>query len=149
MSLNPVQFGAEVIDQFGRYLMTTFPIADEAMEAQVKAHLSHDVGGERLIAKGPYVYLNRPFLQGPAVASLVAEPALGLHPALSHLFPFGSVHKHQELSLRSIKAGRHTIVATGTGSGKTEAFLLPLFDHGLHLRTETWPERLRQNLQLS
>lgn len=28
MSLNPVQFGTEVIDQFGRYLMTNFPIAD-------------------------------------------------------------------------------------------------------------------------
>ena len=26
--LNPVRFGREVIDQFGRYLMTTFPIAD-------------------------------------------------------------------------------------------------------------------------
>ena len=34
MSLNPVQFGAEVIDQFGRYLMTTFPIADPGMEQQ-------------------------------------------------------------------------------------------------------------------
>ncbi len=53
MSLNPVQFGAEVIDQFGRYLMTTFPIADQDMEAQVREHLRHDIGGERLIAKDP------------------------------------------------------------------------------------------------
>jgi hypothetical protein len=39
MSLNPVQFGAEVIDQFGRFLMTSFPIADPDMEAQVREHL--------------------------------------------------------------------------------------------------------------
>ncbi|MFH1532056.1 MAG: DEAD/DEAH box helicase [Pseudomonadota bacterium] len=134
MSLNPVQFGSEVIDQFGRYLLTTFPIADEAMEKQVKEHLRHDVGGERLIAKGPYVYLNRPFEQGPSVKSLAGEPGLGLHPALAGVFPYESVHKHQELALRSVKAGKHTVVATGTGSGKTEAFLLPIIDHCLHLR---------------
>ena len=68
MTLNPIQFGTEVIDQFGRYLRTTFPIADQEMEAQVRDHLKHDVGGERLIAKGPYVYLTRPFAQGPSVA---------------------------------------------------------------------------------
>ena len=96
--------------------------------------LRHGVGGERLIARGPYVYLNRPFEQGPAVSKLAAESELGLHAALAAVFPFASIHRHQELALRSIKKGRHTVVATGTGSGKTEAFLLPLIDHCLHLR---------------
>ncbi|MFO8074056.1 MAG: hypothetical protein R6V85_19530 [Polyangia bacterium] len=43
MSLNPVQFGTEVVDRFGRYLMTTFPIADPRMEQQVREALRHDV----------------------------------------------------------------------------------------------------------
>jgi len=134
MSLNPVQFGNEVIDQFGRYLLTTFPIADERMEQQVRKALRPDVGGKRLTAKGPYVFLNRPFEQGPSVKSLAADPSLGLHRALAGVFPFDSIHKHQELALRSVKNGHHTVVATGTGSGKTEAFLLPIVDHCLHLR---------------
>jgi len=134
VSLNPVQFGTEVIDQFGRYLMTTFPIADPGMEEQVRRHLRHDLGGERLIAKGPYVFINAAFEQGPSVAALCAEPGLGLHPVLRSVFPYESLHKHQELALRAIKAGRHAVVATGTGSGKTEAFLLPIVDHALHLR---------------
>ena len=134
MSLNPVQFGTEVIDQFGRYLMTTFPIADPGMEEQVRRHLRHDLGGERLIAKGPYVFINAAFEQGPSVAALCAEPKLGLHPVLKSVFPYESLHKHQELALRAIKAGRHAIIASGTGSGKTEAFLLPIVDHALHLR---------------
>jgi hypothetical protein len=54
MSLNPVQFGTEVIEQFGRCLMPTFFIADKAMAEQVREHLTHDVGGERLMAKGPW-----------------------------------------------------------------------------------------------
>ncbi|MBW2703779.1 MAG: DEAD/DEAH box helicase [Deltaproteobacteria bacterium] len=140
MSLNPVQFGTEVIDQFGRYLMTTFPIADPQMESQVKSHLRHDIGGERLIAKGPYVYLNRPFAQGPSIATLCAEPKLHLHSSLRSIFAFDSIHKHQELTLRHVKSGKHTVVATGTGSGKTEAFLMPLVDHALHLRDEKAPD---------
>ena len=141
MSLNPVQFGTEVIDQFGRYLMTTFPIADSAMAAQVREHLTHGVGGDdRLIGKGRYVYLNRPFDQGPSVADLCADKALDLHPALKSIFAFDSVHMHQELALRSVKAGKHTVVATGTGSGKTEAFLLPIVDHALRLRDAGEPD---------
>ncbi|NMC72417.1 MAG: DEAD/DEAH box helicase [Myxococcales bacterium] len=134
MSLNPVQFGTEVIDQFGRYLMTTFPIADRGMEEQVRRHLRHELGGERLIAKGPYVFIHSAFEEGPSVADLCADPKLGLHPVLKSVFPYESLHKHQELTLRAIKGGRHTVVATGTGSGKTEAFLLPVVDHALHLR---------------
>lgn len=95
-TLNPVQFGAEVIDQFGRYLLTTFPIADEAMEQQVQQQLRHDVGGRRLIAKGPYVHLSRPFEEGPSVQAMVDETGLELHPGLAKVFPWDSLHKHQE-----------------------------------------------------
>ena len=34
-TLNPVQFGAEVIDQFGRYLLTTLLVADLSLERPV------------------------------------------------------------------------------------------------------------------
>jgi ATP-dependent helicase YprA (DUF1998 family) len=134
MSLNPVQFGKTVIDQFGRYLLTTFPIADADMAAQVKAALRHRTDGLPLLYRGPYVNLNQPFEQGPGLDQLLADQALGLHPALKGAFPYDSLHKHQELALRSIKAGRNTIIATGTGSGKTEGFLLPILDHCFHLR---------------
>jgi len=140
VTLNPVQFGTEVIDQFGRYLLTTFPIADRSMAAQVREHLKHDIGGERLIAKGPYVYLTRPFETGPTVDELCREDGLCLHPAIRSVFSFASVHKHQELALRAIKNNMHTVVATGTGSGKTEAFLLPIVDHCLRLRDDKAPE---------
>lgn len=136
MSLNPVQFGTQVIDQFGRYLQTTFAIADRRLREQVAEELSHETGGERLIAKGPYAFLNRPFEPGPGMRRMIAEPGLGLHKALAGVFPYDTLHKHQELALRSITAGKHTVVATGTGSGKTEAFLMPIIDHALKLRDE-------------
>lgn len=131
---NPVQFGNQVIDQFGRYLMTSYPVADPRQEEQVRRRVRHGLGGERLIAKGPFVFLNRPFLRGPSLRQLAEDTELDLHPALPGLFPFRELHKHQERTLRSALAGRHTLVATGTGSGKTEAFLLPILDHALKLR---------------
>ena len=134
---NPVRFGTEVIDQFGRYLLTTFPVADERLDRQVRERVLGGVpgtSGERLLSRGPFVYLNRPFERGPELSALLAEEELELHPALAGIFPFEGVHRHQELALRAVHDGRHAVLATGTGSGKTEAFLLPILDHCLKLR---------------
>lgn len=142
MSLNPIQTGKQVIDQFGRYLLSTFPIAHPDLHRQFRQILQHGLGGERFLSKGPYVYLNRPFEQGPTIQQLIDEPGLKLHPVLKGIFRFDSLHKHQELAIRAIKAGQHTVLSTGTGSGKTEAFLLPIFDLCLRLRDEKAPPGL-------
>lgn len=138
MPLNPVRFGTDVINQFGRYLKTTFPLADPDLRAQMEAALRHQVGEEPLLYRGPYVTLNRAFELGPPLRDLIRE--LDLHPALASTFPFESLHKHQELALRSISGGQHTILSTGTGSGKTEAFLLPIINHCLRLRDGNQPD---------
>ncbi len=135
MSLNPIQFGEDVLEQFTRYLLTYFPIADKRIEEQVRARVLAPATGERMLVKGPYIQLNRPFEDGPRLADSLADGDLGLHPAPPGAFkPIEELRKHQELALRSIKDGYHTVVATGTGSGKTESFLLPIIDHCLHLR---------------
>ncbi len=38
---------------------------------------------------------------------------------------------HQEEAIQSIIANKHTVIATGTGSGKTESFLIPIVDYCL------------------
>jgi ATP-dependent helicase YprA (DUF1998 family) len=39
------------------------------------------------------------------------------------------LHAHQEEAIRKVRLGRNIVVATGTGSGKTECFLVPVLDH--------------------
>lgn len=40
-----------------------------------------------------------------------------------------SLYKHQENAIKSILDGKCTVVSTGTGSGKTESFLIPILDY--------------------
>jgi ATP-dependent helicase YprA (DUF1998 family) len=46
-----------------------------------------------------------------------------------------ALHKHQEVAIRrAVTHQRNLVVATGTGSGKTECFLLPILNHFLRER---------------
>src|SRR3989337_929193 len=40
-----------------------------------------------------------------------------------------ALYKHQEEAIKEVFQGNNVVVATGTGSGKTEAFLYPIFIH--------------------
>jgi ATP-dependent helicase YprA (DUF1998 family) len=48
--------------------------------------------------------------------------------------PFGAwrLYSHQQEAIEQILAGMNTIVSSGTGSGKTEAFFLPILNYCLH-----------------
>lgn len=89
------------------------------------------------LMKGPYISLSRTFRQGATLEQLVKEAVL--HPHIRQLSPYPSAYLHQEQAMRAIQAGRPTLVATGTGSGKTECFLLPIISRCLQLRDEDAP----------
>src|SRR5207249_3482018 len=64
----------------------------------------------------------------------------GLSSFAGQLFPAGrQLYRHQWEALREvIQNGKDLVVTTGTGSGKTESFLLPLFAQ-LARESATWP----------
>src|SRR5690625_4653621 len=105
------------------YLTTTFALADEDARAALEEFLADPEDG---IFKGPYVRLRLPFRP--------ADP--GWRDTLEWL-PGFTHYGHQaaafaRLSSLGLAAGKRpqpTIVTTGTGSGKTEAFLHPILDH--------------------
>lgn len=76
------------------------------------------------VTKGPFVEVKLPFAKGSNPSWFPGVP-LGFTP-----------HAHQERAFARLDATmghepRHTIVATGTGSGKTECFLVPILAHCL------------------
>ncbi|WP_367363499.1 DEAD/DEAH box helicase, partial [Mesotoga sp.] len=126
MSINPVVFSKETFESFTDFLISTLNIADEGLENQLKDLIAYDLlRGSRLV-NGPYIYLNRPFVKGKSIKEFTE--ALNLDPVLNTVFTYENLHKHQEEAAESIINRHHTIVSTGTGSGKTESFLLPIID---------------------
>ncbi|MCB9913191.1 MAG: DEAD/DEAH box helicase [Planctomycetes bacterium] len=130
--LNPIVFTESVVRDFLRYQITTYPLADAGLYAQLRALLSLDETRQSPLLKGPYVSLSRPFRQGPSVADLCQEGVL--HPHLANLVEHAHVYGHQEQAIRSIAGGHTTLISTGTGSGKTESFLYPIISRCLHHR---------------
>lgn len=112
-----------VAEEYRRFIRSTYRLADPALRRQFEEHVNQ----ADVLVKGPYVTLARDFASGATLDAVVAE---GLAPAELTRFawPFGAgpLHDHQERALRAVRAGRNVVVTTGTGSGKTEAFLLPV-----------------------
>src|SRR5664280_997887 len=97
------------------FLRMSFWSSTPGMEAVIERF----VKTEGAVFKGPYVSVSLPFRQG-ADAEFFPQVPLG-YPA----------HKHQEQAWVRLSGAKpkSTIVATGTGSGKTESFLFPIFDY--------------------
>lgn len=97
------------------FVRTTFSVTTPTMRHMVDELCDTP---DRLF-KGPWISVALPFLAG-------VRSAREHFPDLRIPFP---PHRHQEVSWERLKEFRSTLVATGTGSGKTECFLYPVLDH--------------------
>ncbi|RWE12784.1 MAG: DEAD/DEAH box helicase [Mesorhizobium sp.] len=74
--------------------------------------------------------LNPRYEAGPSVDDLVESGVLD--PATAQVFRFGSAplrfHAHQGQAIAKAKAGQSFVVTTGTGSGKSLCFFVPIVD---------------------
>ena len=77
MALNPIQFTREVVEEFRRYQLTAFPIADPRLAAQASALLGSGAFRDSPLTKGPYVSLARGFREGATLPALLLAVALG------------------------------------------------------------------------
>ncbi len=133
MALNPIAYTEKIVRSFLKYQLTAYPFADTRLHSQMRRLLNMDEVRHTPLLKGPYISLSRSFKEGAAVSKLVREKVF--HPHMRTVIPASITHVygHQERAIRSIHAGRTTLVSTGTGSGKTECFLYPIISKCLEL----------------
>jgi len=121
----------EIRDGLLDYLTTTFALADPDARLALAEFLSDREHG---IFKGPYLRLRLPF----RAAADGWQSILGWDIGLT---PYG----HQAAAFARLSSADlgpdkprplPTLVTTGTGSGKTEAFLYPILDHVLRARRD-------------
>lgn len=137
MSINPIAFAQEVNRQFLRYQLTAFPLSDKDLSRQAREMLGKDREESQLV-KGPYVSLSRSFAQGEFLDKMVKQERL--HKVVAGIAEYERMFAHQEAVFDAAKAGKHCLISTGTGSGKTEAFLYPILDHCLRSKDKGAPD---------
>ena len=126
--LNPLVASDRIREEYRRYLLSTFPLRRDDLRQELDAQL----GGQFALSKGPYLQVSPPFVTGASVRALVDEDVLSRLwldlPASA--FPIDRpLYVHQEQAIRKAKTDRRNlVVTTGTGSGKTECFLIPIID---------------------
>ncbi|UXN24519.1 DEAD/DEAH box helicase [Curtobacterium flaccumfaciens] len=127
-TIDPLRVGEVVTTTYKRYLKTLIEPVDERLNKALSDAVEREAG--RGLTKGPYLHVQPPYLTGATAQQLIDAGTLSPRFArFGSRFPLDrSLYSHQEESIRKIAAGRNVVVATGTGSGKTESFLLPILD---------------------
>lgn len=135
-------FGAveKIKENYQRFIETSFPIKDPLLQQEFQRLIQE----EHLLWQEPYVSLSRPYRSGKTLKHLVDEGSLGKQITTVPFFHApnpanAGLYEHQRKAIQRLSTfaahqPQNTIIATGTGSGKTEAFLIPIIDHCLRTR---------------
>ena len=132
-------------NEYIRYYETPFSVRDKGVMEERHARLLED----GVISREPWIEPIAPYKNVPhdlqescriagAHADLAEFAQLGL------LDPRFSLRTHQEAALKAACSDqKHVVITAGTGSGKTEAFLLPLLS-GLLEESAGWAPNTRE-----
>lgn len=125
--LDPNSFQSHLNATLGRFVSTSSPI-NEIRAPRLAEELRRRIG-ELTFVKGPYVEMLPDFEKGRSMAQLCADGVLdqgwrSFEQNASSVWQ-RPLHAHQEAALLR---DENFLVATGTGSGKTESFLYPLIN---------------------
>jgi ATP-dependent helicase YprA (DUF1998 family) len=87
----------------------------------------------------PWLSLNPSFASGGTVSELVGQGLL--QPAAKDIFRLGSgqelrLHRHQREAIEAARTGKSYVLTTGTGSGKSLAYMVPIVDRVLAAKAE-------------
>jgi len=124
--MNPIELARKIEERYRRYLRTTFYFRDPDLRASFEEALN---SGH--LSKGPFLEATPVFKRGQTPCTLF-QSLLGFQPDegfLKAVHGDRPLYQHQEKAIQGAFSGNNVIVATGTGSGKTESFLYPILLH--------------------
>jgi len=124
-----------LVADYASYTRSFIKIADPRISARVESDLHAGA-----FWPVPLLQLNATFLPGGTIDDLVAEKAI--HPECSKIFKIDKTdtdHTGKQLLLRThereailkAKEDKSYVLTTGTGSGKSLAYIVPIVDHVL------------------
>jgi ATP-dependent helicase YprA (DUF1998 family) len=128
MPLYPIKTTEVITDSYLNYLSTTFRLKDPDLRRQFE----HSLHAPDKFVKGPILEATPPFETGGTIEELIQLRVLS--PRFRDLqttkLPLDRLlYSHQQQAIKkTVEYKRNIVVASGTGSGKTEAFLIPILE---------------------
>ncbi|MBX9386923.1 DEAD/DEAH box helicase [Streptomonospora nanhaiensis] len=128
----------QLIEDYAEFTSGAVVIKDPRIRAQVEADVER---GEQW--PDPWLSLNPSFEPGGTVTDLVRDGVL--HPECERIFRAGkqldslkgrtlTLHKHQSEAVTAAHSGNSYVLTTGTGSGKSLGYIVPIVDRVLRDR---------------
>lgn len=128
----------QLIDDYSAFSRSFVDIDDGRIAKTVEEAVE---GG--LLWPDPWIQLNPMFEAGESTDELVAEDIL--HPECANIFRIKRAledegtdlrfHRHQSEAIKVATQGENYLLTTGTGSGKSLAYIVPIVDHVLKVGT--------------
>lgn len=121
-----------IINDYSNYVGSFINIKDQRILEKVDMELK-----DGLLWPEPLLQLNPNFLRGASVNELIKQGVL--HEMCSKIFCIKKsdtikelhLHRHQEDAVRAAASGESYVLTTGTGSGKSLSYIIPIVDHVL------------------
>lgn len=126
-SIHPITIVDQVIDEYKNYLLTEFRARDENLRKALEEALLRP----KFLAQEPFFQAYRPFKTEKKWNELGLDAKLAdVMQKRSHSM---TAYRHQSLAIENLLSNttQPLVVTTGTGSGKTECFLLPVIQNAI------------------
>lgn len=129
--MNPIDVTRRLKEALIRYLLTTFDVNRDGENELLYGAMREAFEADRALITGPFLELALPYQRGQSVKELVdigllSRKMLSLpNPPIPVDAP---LYLHQERAIKRLIASNNVIVSSGTGSGKTEVFMIPILN---------------------
>lgn len=125
--LHPIRILEEVTQEYSDYLRTEF----RAKDPELKAALERELDQPLFLAQEPFFQAHRPFKSGQLWQNLPIDAKLAT--VLQHRSGSDRAYSHQSEAITHLLSPNASplVVTTGTGSGKTESFLVPVIQNAI------------------
>jgi ATP-dependent helicase YprA (DUF1998 family) len=126
---------ARLVGDYGHYTRSFIKIANQRIKEKVDGALDNGA-----LWPEPLLQLNPTFLAGGTIDDLFADGTL--HPECRKIFRIDksdsdhsgkelALYAHQTEAIRKSREGKSYVLTSGTGSGKSLTYIVPIVDHVL------------------
>lgn len=127
---NPAKAADEIKKEYIGYIGTTFHFRNQKLQKKLLNEL------DKTVANGPFVEIKDSFRTGMTIEELIIKGTLSplfhdleKEKKYEHKLPVSRpLYLHQEKAVEKIINGKNVVISTGTGSGKTNCFLIPVLN---------------------